>query len=361
MNTIVLTSNNIAAATIVSNVFIDVYMPHANGEYVKVYLYLLRCLTAGNREFSITLIADQLDNTENDIIRALHYWEKSNLISLDKDERGAITSIMLLEPYSSESDSKNIGAEEVRQSAALETAATRTVDMPAEYEKPTYTENQIFELTNTDEVKWLMNIIEIYLERLLTPTDIQLILYLYETLGFSTDLIMHLYDYCVSKNKRNPSYIEAVALSWAKEGIDTVEKAELSITKYNTNYNAINKAFGINRQPGSIEKQYMDKWISKYCFDTSIIVEACNRTLLRTGKPDFKYADKILENWFKKGVKSKKDIELLDEKHNNKNVSNPSAVTQQAKPANKFNAFPQRNYSKEDFSSIEQRLLNKMQ
>lgn len=31
-------------STVVSNVFLDYYMPAANGSYVKVYLYLLRCL-----------------------------------------------------------------------------------------------------------------------------------------------------------------------------------------------------------------------------------------------------------------------------------------------------------------------------
>lgn len=33
--------------TLIENTFIDRYMPAANGEYVKVYLYLLRCASGG--------------------------------------------------------------------------------------------------------------------------------------------------------------------------------------------------------------------------------------------------------------------------------------------------------------------------
>ena len=35
-------SNLKARVTVITNEFIDEYMPTANGEYVKVYLYLLR-------------------------------------------------------------------------------------------------------------------------------------------------------------------------------------------------------------------------------------------------------------------------------------------------------------------------------
>ena len=51
-------------------------MPSANGDYVKVYLYLVRCMQDLQSDITITAIADRLDNTEKDILRALSYWEK---------------------------------------------------------------------------------------------------------------------------------------------------------------------------------------------------------------------------------------------------------------------------------------------
>ena len=46
--------------TLVPNEFIDYYMPRANGAFVKVYLYLLRCLTAPEAGFGIGAIADAI-------------------------------------------------------------------------------------------------------------------------------------------------------------------------------------------------------------------------------------------------------------------------------------------------------------
>ena len=68
-------------ATVVQNAFIDQYMPHANGEFVKVYLYLLRCADT-ERELSLSSIADVFEHTEKDVSRALSYWEKQNLLRL---------------------------------------------------------------------------------------------------------------------------------------------------------------------------------------------------------------------------------------------------------------------------------------
>ena len=60
-------------ATLVANEFIDTYMAQANGEYVKVYLYLLR---HQREEVTVEAIASALDHTESDVKRALAYWKK---------------------------------------------------------------------------------------------------------------------------------------------------------------------------------------------------------------------------------------------------------------------------------------------
>jgi DnaD/phage-associated family protein len=327
-------------------------------------------------EVSISSIADRLDDTEKDIIRALCYWEKINLLSLVRNTNSEIISITINNILTL-SEEKNDNYEEAIPAAVTDNSTTDkdpetlindkpendNVTLKRCFDKPNYSQAQINQLTNTDEVKWMLNIIEIYLDRLIKPMDLQLILYLYESLGFSAELIMYLYEYCVSKNKKNPSYIEAVALSWAEEGIDTVEKAEAATVLYNNNYNAVNKAFGLNRAPGNIEKQFINKWLTKFGFSIEIIVEACNRTILSTQKPDFKYADKILENWYKKGVKEISQISALDDEHIKNSAAKTAAV--RTAPAgktaagNRFNAFPQRTYTTEDYSSMEQRLLNK--
>lgn len=361
MEEITLYSKGAIDATVVSNIFIDTYMPAASGSYVKVYLYLLRCITGDVKNFSISYLADRLDDTEKDIVRALKYWEKVQLIKLSDNGNGTITSITLNEPNTISSHTESAVYQE--SAPVIEEAppvSEYTVDVP---ERPVYTTAQINELANNDEVKWIMNIIELYLERPLKPKDIQLILYLYESVQFSPELIMYLYEYCISKNKKNASYIESVALAWAEEGIKTVDEAEAANTLYNSNYNAVTKAFGLNRAPGAIEKNYIDKWITKFGLEIPIIVEACNRTILNTQKADFKYADKILESWYNNNVKKLDDVKKLDIQFNAvRNAKQSVQTTRETSPKpanNRFNAFPQRNYSKEDYQDIEKRLLSR--
>lgn len=366
MSSIQLSSAQESDVTVISNYFIDDYMPAANGSYVKVYLYLLRCLSRAESNISITAIADRLEDSEKDINRALNYWEKVQLLSLERTASNEIIHITINDIKQIVSVSQSFQAEipaeaQVSHAKAAESASTLEPSISGSAaDKPLYSPTQVAELTNHDEVKWLLKIVEVYLERFLKPTDIQLILYLYESVGFSVELIMYLYEYCISKNKKKPAYIEAVALSWAEQGIDTVEKAELNAAVYNTNYNAVNKSFGLNRALGSAEKQYINKWLNQFGFNLEIITEACNRTILMTQKPDFKYADRILENWSKNGVHHLNDIQKLDETHS-KSISKSQNSTTGAMPKtsnNKFNAFPQRNYTKEDYSAMEQRLLN---
>ncbi|CUH93818.1 DnaD domain protein [Herbinix luporum] len=366
MNSITLCAEGISDVTIVPNTFIDFYMPSANGAYVKVYLYLLRSIGTANLEITVTSIADHLENTETDIIRALNYWEKQKLLKIERNALDEIIAIRMVDPNLVNNINKTTVSNTTVNTTVIDNVDSEIADVsvnihtakePAIRQK--YTQKQISELSSNDEIKYAMHIVEIYLDRPLKPMDMQLILYLYEELNFSSELIMYLYEYCVSKNKKNPSYIEAVALSWAKEGIDTEEKAREATASHNEHFNTVNKAFGLNRPPGQIERQYITKWVEVFLFSDDIITEACNRTLLRTQKPDFKYADKILETWFKKGVKNMADIAKLDEEFamGNRLKSKVTPISRQT--SNKFNQFPQRTYSANDYAELERKLINK--
>ncbi len=363
MNRISLHAEGIADVTIVPNIFIDRFMPSANGSYVKVYLYLLRCFAGNCPEVTISSIADRLENTEKDIIRALTYWEKLNLLTLERNSRKEITAISLADLNSIHNDLAPANNQLLAPDSDTEldeaAVSIHTDTKPAA--RQNYSAEKIEQLTNNDEIQWVMHIVEIYLDRPLKPMDLQLILYLHEELHFSAELIMYLYEYCVSRGKKSASYIEAVALTWAEEGIDTEEKAKEATAAYNEHYNTVNKAFGLNRAPGQIERQYITKWIEVFGFSDDIITEACNRTILRTQKPDFKYTDKILETWYKKNAKTMSDIARLDEEFSkaSKNLDVNKTAARLTPAPNKFNQFPQRTYTAQDYAELERRLLNK--
>ena len=69
MKTISITSENGETFSSISNFFIDYYMTSANGEFVKIYLYMIRLQSIG-RPVSIQEIADHFQCTQKDVCRA---------------------------------------------------------------------------------------------------------------------------------------------------------------------------------------------------------------------------------------------------------------------------------------------------
>ncbi len=363
------------STTTISNHFIDDYMPSANGNYVKIYLYLLRLIQADAQEVSISSISDYFDYTEGDVLRALRYWEKEQLIQLTRTSNGSISDLQMLEPKNKTqnklSERKTEPSPSYTPNSGKETyTATYPQTQFSDYTKQTTSvekqdtlirkeidPEEINQLKENDSVfSTILLMAQSHLERPLTPKDIQTATFIYRQLKFSPELIFYLYDYCVGeRHKKRPEYIEKVAISWHKEGIRTPEQATKAMIAYNEDYIAVCQAFGLNRMPGKIELDYIDRWVKQMGFDKKMIEAACSRTLLKIQKPDFKYANSILESWYREGVHTPADIARQDQLHKQKKVNTPSKPTTN----NKFNQFPQRNYTKEDYSSLEKKLLEK--
>ena len=79
MENVISCTGYIQQNTVISNAFIEHFMLDANGSYVKVYLYLSKCIQSGGIDISIPFLADKTDSTERDIIRALQQLQTKKL------------------------------------------------------------------------------------------------------------------------------------------------------------------------------------------------------------------------------------------------------------------------------------------
>lgn len=349
MAMLTLQNASVPEVTLLSNTFIDFYMPEANGEFVKVYIYLLRSLSQAPVSFSLAQMADRLLCTERDILRALKYWAKQGLLSLDFTDNKKLCGIALLAP------AVPSGTQETPSSTPEQPADGGNVSSPQPL-----TPERVSQLKQNEDIVQLLYIAEQYLGKTLSATEMQKILFFYDGLGLSADLIEYLIEYCVSRNHKSIRYIETVATAWAQEGIASVEEAKKSSSRYNKEYFSILKALGItNRNPVETEITLMDTWLKTYGFSIEIIQEACNRTVLQTGQASFQYADKILEGWKKKEVRNLEDIRSLDDQHKKRSQSSRKTAatrqTQGSASGNRFNNFQQREYN---FDEYEKHLLN---
>lgn len=168
-----------ADVTIVSNRFIDEFMPQANDAQLKIYLFLLRMLSAG-RSLDIPEIADVFNHTEKDVMRALKYWEKCGVLLLEYDAAKNLTGIRLLDltgsrPVSGNASEKAVPQKTVSESRTAEKSPSesrRSSDQEA-YARPSYSLDDLKAFQEKDSTAQLLFIAEQYLGRTLSPSDIK--------------------------------------------------------------------------------------------------------------------------------------------------------------------------------------------
>lgn len=321
------------SVTIVSNTFIDYFMAEANGEYVKIYLYLLRSLNKDNTEFSISAMAEKLGHTQLDIQRALKYFEERHLLCLEYDSAHTLRGICLLDPDRAGNYYAPATLSVTPQRFTIPmTASTLPIPAPMapiqtgmavqprverEPEPKTYSPEEIAALNENEDVRELLFIAEQYMQHPLTVNDTNMLLFWYDELHLSADVVEYLIEFCVEKGHNSIHYMNKVALSWAGDGVETIEDARTRNNIYSQSYYAVMKAFGISGRSLIPEEQsYIEKWTKKYHLSLEVISEACRRTVANTGQVNFKYADKILSSWFENSVDSLTDVEKIDKAHN---------------------------------------------
>ncbi|MBQ8039009.1 MAG: DnaD domain protein, partial [Lachnospiraceae bacterium] len=325
MNRINIYRNTHKEQTSVSNYFIDEFMADANDAQLKIYLFLIRMMSA-NLPTSVTDIADKFNYTEKDVLRALMYWESRQLLALEYDAAHNLSGIQVLSldnPYEFQQTAPRItpvlsfirpasmqtGFRTLTPNAsAAPISAPVQQEVPAEIQKPEYTMDDLKNFKNNEEIQQLLFVTEQYIGKQLTRTDMETILFLYDGLGFSADLIDYLVQHCVERGKKDFRYMEKVALAWADQGITTPKQAQLANKSYDKNVYTIMKSLGKNSTPAPKEMEYINKCTKDYGFMLDIIQEACDKTVMTTDSHRFAYADGILSKWYQSGVRKKEDI-----------------------------------------------------
>lgn len=352
MKELVLSSAKVNTETVVSNIFIDKYMRDSNGEFVKVYLCLLRCM--GIPGITLSEIADRLNLTEKDVIRALKYWDKQKVLSVTFASATEPESIIFLPLCESEQAAVQSAATVEDMSVAVNHSDNNKSS--ANPVKTSYSPAQLRRFKEQEDIKELLFIVEQYIGTTLTGADINSVLYIYNDLHFSIDLIEYLVEYCVTNRHTSLRYIEKVALAWHEQGIKSINDAKDATVIHNKRTLAVSKAFGFgDRTLTPIEMEFINRWYDEFGFDSELIVAACQRTILTMGKPNFNYANKILSGWKEANVHTLEDIKPLDNNFRAK-ITVPAGTRQPAvKTTNKFNNFSQRSY---DFEQMEKTLIS---
>lgn len=295
--------------TTIDNIFIDIFMPMANGLYVQVYLlgYRYACDTTSNPNFDNNSIAKNLNIPLSDVLSAWDFWEEKQLIKKHKDEgnNDFSFSIEFL-------DLKKIYMENI-----LNTNQSIQSDV-----------NNIVSAGENPQIRKMFNAINQVVGRYLQPSEKISILDMMDKYNMSTDMILCAYEHVKEKTgtSKPVSYIEGIIRNWYDASLYTPEEVENSFLERSKRfmmYKTVFNELGFSRQPTRAEKEVMDNWFDKYKFDIELILEACSKSK-NISNPSISYINGIVKSWNEKNIKTLEDLAASEEEFKRKSETKKS-------------------------------------
>lgn len=271
----------------------------ASGKAVKVLIYFMKYRCAPERP-------DDIGVTSEDVEDALSYWEQLGVLrKAEGTERAAAKPA-------------NVSAEIAREPVKIiapspAKAPEKPVIKPQKALLPTEIAERI---AASEEIEFLFGSAEQSLGRVLTFDDQRTILWFYDHLGMSADIIIMLIAYCCSVGRGNMAKIEKIALDWHEKNITTHEQAEneiLAMQKAFSFEGKVQSRLKLQSKLTASQKKYIGDWAN---MDVTVdMVElAYDKTVDGIGKPSFNYMDKILRKWHENGITNADEAALFDER-----------------------------------------------
>lgn len=338
-------------STLIENIFLNIFMPTANGTFVKVYLMGYKFAKDNDPNITITnkLISKHLNIPLSDVLDAWDYWEEKGIIikiKLDPSENSidnyGVEFKNLTELYINNNYVNNNSSEKKEPISENTTKSS-----------PASTIDDLIALTKNKYISDMFKEIDYINRRPLShPERIKVIDWI-KDYNFDTDIIMKAFFIASEKKgKANINYVGGILMNWIDIGITNIDDLNIHLKntdERNYDYNIIKKSLGANSlNPTMPEKKTIDIWFDKWNFSIDMILEACNRST-NTINPSINYINGILSSWYEKGFKTLDDL---------KNDVKPTVNTQpkESKPNynTKFHNFKNTslNYNKNEINNI---------
>lgn len=276
---------------------VDNYIKTASGDYLKLLLCILR---NGGNDLSPAELSSLSGLSEELVEDGIDFWKQRQVIFSDENE------ISL--------------SQEMLPANKREVVATTTAQRSVKKieQSPNFLPKEIAGAVNDSEnVRYLFSRVEQLYGRALKHIEQNTVMSIIEYNGLPVEVALILIEYCCSVGKNTPAYMKAVATDWMERGIITIELAEQQIVVLNQINDAekrFRKKFEVHSAFSKQQRELIQKWVVDFSFDDEMIEEAYELTLNGAGKLSFGYMDKILTDWYSKGVKSKKTLEAVSQK-----------------------------------------------
>lgn len=304
----------IFSTTQIPDIFFTEYLPCTNGDFIKVYLYMV-FLSKYNKDIKVNDLSKSLNLPVKVIQDACSYLEEIGIIT-KKVNGYIVNNIQDIELRKLYSPKVTLSPKDIEQNA-----------------KNQYREKAIESINSN------------YFQGIMSPSwygDIEL---WFKKYGFDEQVMVALFDYCFNKSALHRNYIQAVADAWCKNKIKTyadLENYEQSQEELAVIKKSISKKLKLTRQLTQYEEDFIKKWIVDFNYNMEIIELALKKTTSKAN-PSFDYLDKLISDWHNRNLKNSTEIEQFLSTYKKTTIS-PSNATK--KPG--FSNYDQRSYENLD-------------
>ncbi|MGN1200915.1 MAG: DnaD domain protein [Candidatus Caccovivens sp.] len=265
-------------STSVDNIFINNYLPYADGQFVKVYLYgLYKCQDSSALDNTLERFANELHLSTEEIEKAFAYWQEQGLVQ--------ILNVM---PF------------EVRYLPISD-----VINNTKKYNEKKY-------------ANFNAQAQEILRGRMITPNEYREYYDIIERLHMEKSALLLVINYCVNIKGDNVgyNYITTVAKNWISQGITTenqVKDKMLEMDSLRSGMEGIMKALGLKRAFALDEYELYKKWVVSYGFDDQVIIFVAKKLKSKPSNFVFEAMDKQLERYYSQKLYTIEEIMNFEE------------------------------------------------
>ena len=229
--------------TTLPDIFFTEYLPEANGDYVKIYLYIL-FLSKYDKDIKVNDLCKKLGLPLKVIQDGIKYWEDQGVFT-KKNTGYIINNLQEKELHQLYKPKVALSAEQIQKSAESQKRA-KTIE---------YINNRYF--SGLMPTSWY--------------PDIEL---WFKKYNFDDEVMIALFEYCFDKSALHKNYVQVVADSWFKNQIKSFNDLDLYYEKQeklNKMANMISKKLGLSRQLTQYEYAYIEKWFIDFGYSFDVI------------------------------------------------------------------------------------------